>query len=231
VDYAGLTKIPALSQVFSSINVSHGYTCTYSVDQFTSSLRYGGDKLVLSRGRDFIPTERSETGVLLPIYNINQVTLTERFSPLIGLNVRTKSKITLRFDYNRDRTVTLNNSNASLTEQRTKEYTIGAGYQKSGLKLPFRMNGQQVVLKNEVTMRCDITFRSSTNIQRFFRQAHAYQSGSIEELQIRPTLSYVFNQRLNLQAYYSYVSTSPFTSNSFPTQTTRFGIQLRFSLN
>jgi cell surface protein SprA len=99
------------------------------------------------------------------------------------------------------------------------------------LKLPFRIQGQQVVLKNEVTMRCDITFRSSTNIQRFFKQAHAYQSGSIEELQIRPTLSYVFNQRLNLQAYFSYVSTNPFTSNSFPTKTTRFGIQLRFSLN
>jgi hypothetical protein len=231
LDYAGLTKVPALAEMFSSINLSHGYTCTYTVDQFTSSLKYGGDKLLLSRGKDIIPTEKSETGVLLPAYNINQVTLVERFSPLVGINIRTKNKITFKFDYNKDRTVMMNTSNASLTEQRTKEFTFGTGYQKSGLKLPFRIQGQQVVLKNEVTMRCDITFRSSQNIQRFFRQAHAYQSGSIEELQIRPTLSYVFNQRLNLQAYFSYVSTNPFTSNSFPTKTTRFGIQLRFSLN
>jgi len=231
LDYAGLTKVPLFAEHFSSINLTHGYTCTYTVDQFTSSLRYAGEQLLLSRGRDRIPDQKSETGVLLPVYNINQVSLVERFSPLVGINIRTKNKITLKFDYNKDRSVLLNTSNASLTEQRTKEFTFGAGYQKAGMKLPFRVQGQQVVLKNEVTMRCDITFRSSTNIQRFFQQAHAYQSGSIEELQIRPTLSYVFNQRLNLQAYFSYVSTNPFTSNSFPTRTTRFGIQLRFSLN
>jgi cell surface protein SprA len=80
-------------------------------------------------------------------------------------------------------------------------------------------------------MRCDISFRSTTNIQRFFNQAHAYQSGSIQEVQVRPNISYVFNQRLNIQIYYSYVSTNPFTSNSFPTKTTRFGVQLRFNLN
>jgi len=231
LDYGGLTKLPALADKFSSINLTHGYTCTYTVDQYSSSLNYGGDKLLLSRTRDIVPTEKSETGVLLPAYNINQVTLVERFSPLIGVNVRTKSKITLKFDYNKDRTVMLNTSNASITEQRAKEFTFGAGYQKSGMKLPFKIQGQQVVLKNEVTLRCDVSYRSTTNIQRFFNQAHAYQSGSIAELQIRPTLSYVFNQRLNLQAYFSYVSTSPFTSNSFPTKTTRFGIQLRFNLN
>ncbi len=232
LDYGGLTKVPALAEKFSSINLTHGYTCTYSVDQFSSSLQYGsGDRLLLSRNRDVKSTIMSDSGGLLPAYNINQVTLVERFSPLVGINIRTKSKITLKLDYNRDRTVVLNASNASITEQRSKEISFGAGYQKAGLKLPFRIQGVQVVLKNEVTMRCDISVRSTTNIQRFFNQAHAYQSGSIQEIQVRPTLSYVFNQRLNLQAYFSYVSTNPFTSNSFPTRTTRFGIQLRFNLN
>ena len=125
----------------------------------------------------------------------------------------------------------LNTSNSSITEQRSHEFSFGAGYQKAGIKLPFKRMGQQIVLKNEVTMRCDISVRSTQNIQRFFQQAHAYQSGSIQEVQVRPNISYVVNQRLNLQLYYSYVSTNPFTSNSFPTRTTRFGIQVRFNLN
>ena len=231
IDYAGLTKIPFLAEKFSSINLSHGYTATYSVDQFTSSLKYGGDTVQLGRSKDISPTAVSETGVLVPIYNINQVSLIERFSPLIGINVRTKSKVTLKFDYNRDRTVVLNTSNASITEQRTQDYTFGLGFQKSGLKLPFKIQGQQVVLKNEVTIRCDVSYRNVLNIQRFFNQTNAPQQGSIQELQIRPTANYVVNQRLNLQAYFSYVKTTPFTSNSFPTRTTRFGIQVRFNLN
>jgi cell surface protein SprA len=231
LDYAGLTKLPFLAEKFSSINLSHGYTATYSVDQFTSSLRYGGDTVQLGRSKDITPTAISETGVLVPVFNINQVSIIERFSPLIGINIRTKSKVTLKFDYNRDRTVVMNTSNASITEQKTQDYTFGLGYQKSGIKLPFKVQGQQVVLKNEVTMRCDVSFRNTLNIQRSFVQANKPQQGSIRELQIRPTINYVVNQRLNLQAYFSYVNTFPFTSGSFPTRTTRFGIQVRFNLN
>jgi cell surface protein SprA len=231
LDYAGLTKLPFLAEKFSSINISHGYTATYSVDQFTSSLRYGGDTIQLGRSKDITPTATSETGVLVPVFNINQVSIIERFSPLIGINIRTKSKVTLKFDYNRDRTVIMNTSNASITEQKTQDYTFGLGYQKSGIKLPFKVQGQQVVLKNEVTMRCDVSFRNTLNIQRSFVQANQPQQGSIRELQIRPTINYVVNQRLNLQAYFNYVNTFPFTSGSFPTRTTRFGIQVRFNLN
>jgi cell surface protein SprA len=169
--------------------------------------------------------------VLIPPYNINQVSIIERFSPLIGVNVRTKSKVTLKFDYNRDRTIVLNTSNASVTEQRTQDFTFGAGFQKSGVKLPMKIQGQQVILKNEVTIRCDVSYRNVLNVQRFFNQTNAPQQGSTQELQIRPTASYMVNQRLNLQAYFSYVKTTPLTSNSFPTRTTRFGIQLRFNLN
>lgn len=231
LDYAGLTKVPFFADKFSSISLTHSYTCNYSVDQFASSLRYGGDVVQLNRNKDVIPYTVSQTGVLIPVYAITQVSLTERFSPLIGINVRTKSKITFKFDYNRDRTVVMNTANASVTEQRTKEYTFGAGYQKAGLKLPLKIQGQPVVLKNEVTFRVDVSIRSINNIQRFFNGSNAPQQGSLQEIQVRPTANYVVNQRFNVQAYFSYVSITPFTSSSFPTRTTRFGIQLRFNLN
>src|SRR5690606_29787090 len=37
VDYAGLSKIPALSSIFSSINLTHSYNATYSINNYTSS--------------------------------------------------------------------------------------------------------------------------------------------------------------------------------------------------
>lgn len=231
LDYGGLTKIPFFAEKFTSINLTHSYTCNYSVDQFTSSLLYGGQVVQLSKDKDVIPYQKSETGVLVPVYAITQVSMVERFSPLIGVNVRTKSKITFKFDYNRDRNVVMNTSNASITEQRSQEYSFGAGYQKAGLKLPLKIQGQPVVLKNEVTFRCDISVRRINNIQRFFNGTNAPQQGSLQEIQIRPTANYVVNQRLNIQAYFSYVAITPYTSSSFPTRTTRFGIQLRFNLN
>ena len=232
LDYAGLTKIPYLADKFSSVNLTHGYTCNYSVDQFTSTLTYGAnDALLLTRDKEIIPNKISPEGIVVPVYAVNQTTIQERFSPLVGINIRTKSKITLKFDYNRDRTIVLNTPNASVTEQRTKDYTFGAGYQKSGLKLPFKVQGVQVVLKNEVTFRCDISYRNIANMQRFFSQANTFVAGSTRELQIRPTINYVVNQRFNIQIYYSRVVTNPYTSQSFPTKTTKFGIQMRFNLN
>jgi cell surface protein SprA len=49
-------------------------------------------------------------------------------------------------------------------------------------------------------------------------------------VQLRPTVDYLLNSRLNLQFYYTQTITQPRVSNAFRNSTSEGGIQLRYSL-
>ena len=99
IDFSGLSKIKSLSEVFSNITISHSYQSIYSVGEFSNSLLYI-DNLDFNNSIMNYPlaSQLTENG-LVPFYIINQVRITERFSPLIGINVRTKNNLNARIDY------------------------------------------------------------------------------------------------------------------------------------
>lgn len=234
-DYSGLTKIEALAKVFSSINVTHSYTGNYSVGSYSSNFAYGPEQFGLDRELyDYQTPTRTTTSngrktLFQSPYTINTVVIREQFAPLIGVNVRTKSKITLRADYNRDRTMTLNLSNAQVTETSSQDFTFGGGFSASGVKLPVRIQGRQVVLANELQVRFDATYRESETVQRLLDRPNTITMGN-QDLQFKPSINYVINQRMNVQAYYEYTLSNPKISNSFRRVQQRFGVQFRFTL-
>ncbi|MEQ9007646.1 MAG: cell surface protein SprA, partial [Ekhidna sp.] len=125
VDYAGLTKIPAISELFSSFTISHGYNSTYSVSSFTNSLNYGVDVIGLQNDiLDYPQAQDDSTGRLVPVYIINQVMISEQFVPLIGFNVRTKNNISTRLEFRKSRNLALNMSNAQVTETVNNDVTL-----------------------------------------------------------------------------------------------------------
>lgn len=235
LDYAGLTKIPSLAAIFSSINLTHSYTSSYQVASYSSNLAYGPETFGLDRSLyDYETPTRTTTSngqriLFQSPYTINSVVITERFAPLVGINVRTKSKITLRADYNRDRNMALNLSNAQVTEVSSQDITIGGGFAASGVKLPIRIQGRQVVLSNELQTRMDVTFRETETVQRLLDRPNTITMGN-QDLQLKPSINYVINQRMNVQAYYEYTLSNPKISNSFRRVQQRFGVQFRFTL-
>lgn len=233
VDYAGLTRIDWLADKFSAINLTHSYTSNYTVSNYTSSLQYGTEYLgVLSQleNTNVKLDKTNSSGNIIPLYNIGSVAISEKFAPLIGINLRTKGKTTFKIDYNRERTLTLNVANAQITDISSRDITFGVGYQKAGFKLPFKSQGRSIVLKNELTMRCDVTVRETIGIQRKINQINTVTQGFID-YQLKPTINYVVNQRLNVQAYFERQVNTPRISTSYKRTNTRFGIQLRFSLS
>jgi cell surface protein SprA len=50
------------------------------------------------------------------------------------------------------------------------------------------------------------------------------------QVQLRPTVDYLLNARLNLQFYFTQTITQPRVSNAFRNSTTEGGLQLRYSL-
>ncbi|BDD11305.1 cell surface protein SprA [Fulvitalea axinellae] len=233
IDYTGLKRIPALKKLFTSITLSHAYTSTYSVDSYTNALDYN-DPGILSLDQNIedyqSPTIVDDNGELVPVYIINQVLITERFRPLIGFNLRTKNRIMFKFQYNTERTAGLTISNAQITEMNSKDFVFDVSYTKAGLKLPFKFDGRTIVLDNDLTMRLTARFKDTQTVQRRIDEENKITNGNMN-IQVRPTLDYQVNRRLNVQMYYERSVNEPKISTSYRRTTTAFGVQVRFSLS
>ena len=231
VDYSGLNKIGALKDIFQSITLNHAYSSTYSVTNYTNSLLY--DQVGIN-----IPLEDYNNGNfaykysndhLVSKYVIQQVLISEQFAPLIGINIKTKNKLTMRLDYKTKRDVSLNTANAQVTELIGKDWSAEVGYTKNNLKLPIKDQGRVITLKNDVTFRMSVSVANNRTIQRKIEEVNTVTNGNIN-FQLRPNVSYVVNQKLNVQLYFERNSNDPLVSNSFRRVTTRFGTKIMFNL-
>ncbi len=233
VDYSGLSRIKVLSEVFSSISITHAYQSSYDVSNYSSSLLYNEQFLEINNDIEdypLLPAPSSENDQIVPIYIVGQVGIRETFAPLIGLSIRTKSRVTARAEFKKERAILLNLNNAQVTEQRSSDFSFEFGLTKNNFKVPFRIQGRTVRLKNDLTFRFNFTLRNSKTVQRKIAEINTVTSGNFN-IQFRPTLSYVLNQRLNIQVYFERNVNEPRVSNSFKRSNTGFGTQVRFSLS
>jgi cell surface protein SprA len=231
--------LPFVKRYFRSVTIRHAYTSVYNVGGYNTASQYqnrleGGD----------LATEINDQGRFIPYYVIGQVSIAERLSPLIGVDFQTLEKVTGRVELRTDRDIGLNTTNAQVTELYTQELVIGFGYVTNGLKLPFGSGGNQRVLNNELTARLDLSIRDNTTIQRTILdvvdpgsgpdpsvgRAVSLTTNGNRQVQLRPTVDYVLNQRLNLQFFFTRNISDPRVNNAFKTSSTEGGVQLRYSL-
>ncbi|MFK7899446.1 MAG: cell surface protein SprA, partial [Cyclobacteriaceae bacterium] len=242
VSYSGLSRIPSLKKKFQSISINHSYSSTYQIGNYQSSLLYNSlgpdDRLLENNISNQNILDAQADSVYNPAFIIGDVSIAEKFSPLIGITIRTKKKMTFTLNYTTSRNVALQVSNAQINEVKSKGVRIGFGYTKAGMKIPFsfRRGGVKPVLNNDITMKMDITLRDTRTIQRSLDLDDDDDSGLNTitggnfNLQIRPNINYVVNKRMNLQLYLERTINEPKVSSSFRTSSTQFGFRLRFSL-
>ncbi|MDB5273359.1 MAG: sprA [Chitinophagaceae bacterium] len=232
IDFTGLMKIPALKRSFESITLSHGYTSVYNIGGYTSSLQYGSSIINPNSGLNNAPAGTSNAdGTYIPVYIISDVNIREAFSPLIGVNIRTKGKWSYRVEYRKARNLSLSLSNSQIREEDNQDFVFGIGFVKAGVKIPkIFTQGQTKTLKNELNVRLDFTLRDSKGIQRQIDQTAVVTTGALN-WQIKPTITYNLSQRVSLQFYFERTYTNPKVSSSYKRTTTSAGIQLRFTLS
>ena len=244
IDYKGLTNIEPLSEVFSSISLTHNYQSSYSITGYTSSLEFVdnpdyNESLELDNDIEDYPLARMNQAneELTPLYIMNQVIITERFSPLLGINVSTRSRLQARIEYRKERNIALNMMNSQVTELSNKDVSFSFGFTKANLRLPFKVQGETIVLENDLTFKLDFTVRDTKTIQRKIIEDSTgvdtdndITSGNVN-FQLRPTINYVLNQRLNISFYFERNINEPRITSSYPRRTSAFGTQIRFSLS
>ncbi|HEV8515719.1 MAG TPA: cell surface protein SprA, partial [Cyclobacteriaceae bacterium] len=237
-DYSGLTKMQPFKDVFTSFVISHAYTSSYTVSNYTNSLQYNdlNQLNMSSRVEDYnsnlnFTGERNDsTNQVVPVFVINQVLISETFAPLIGISVKTKSKLSFTFNYKTKRDISLSVANAQITEINGKDWSLEIGFTKNNMKLPFRDQGRIITLKNDITFKMTMGITNTETIQRRMDEGSTVTGGNIN-FQLRPNVSYVVNKKLTVQAYLERTTNDPLVSSSFYRATTKAGIKVVFNLS
>ncbi len=231
VEYTGLSRLKAFKDKFQSISILHGYKSGYAITNFVTSTEYNDFVDLNTSLEDYNETYfgMEREGNVIPRYNISQVLITEQFSPLIGVSIRGTKRFTARVEYKTKRDLVLNVTNSQITETRSNDMVIEVGFTKANMRLPFKSQGRTISLKNDLQFRLSVTVRDTETIQRKIEELNTVTNGSLN-FQLRPNISYVLNDRLNLQFYFERTINEPKISSTPRRSTTRLGFQLRFNL-
>lgn len=222
VTYDGLGKLPQFTPYFSSLRLNHAYTATMSMNGFSSSLLFN-DLYGLGFPSFIDPVSQN----YIPFFQVPNVTISQAFNPLVGVDFATKKNFTGRFEIRKSKMESLSLIDYQVSENASTEYVIGAGFRKKGLRLPFKVFGVQK-LRNELIGKLDIGLRDDKTSNTFLANNISVISRGQKVIRISPTIDYSVTQKLTLHFFFDRTQTIPYVSNSYPTTTTRAGVTFRF---
>jgi len=240
ISYTGLAKLPGFNKIFSSFNITHAYNSTLSMNSFNSQLNYLDP---LGYGQPgFIDTL---TGNYVPYFQVPNITINEAFSPLLDLDMQFVNQLQAKVGYSKSRTLSLSLIDFQLSETHSTQITIGMGFRKRGVPLPFgwkvpgngktppngppgSINAQKA--QNDLTIRLDFSIMDNATSSTYLDQNASLPTAGNRIIHIDPSIDYVLNNRINLKLYFDQQRTIPKISTTPPITTTKAGVQIRISL-
>jgi cell surface protein SprA len=153
--------------------------------------------------------------------------------------------------YSKSRQLSLSLIDFQLSETHSTEITVGAGYRKRGVGLPFGWkvagNGKTPAnpssgapggppgggaskSSNDLTLRLDFSIRDDATSSSYLDQNASLPTGGQRVVRISPSVDYVLNNRINLKFYFDQQRSTPKISTTPPITTTKAGLQIRISL-
>jgi cell surface protein SprA len=222
ITYGGLSKIAFLAERFSELSLRHTYRSTYSVNGFNSLLKYQENAGYVS--------SRDVSQNFLPLYQFAQVSLSEQFAPLIGIDTRLRNNLTANFEVNKTRIMALSLSNSQLAQLSENNLVFGLGYRTTKFRFPFGFFSN-LKMDNNMDFKLDVAVRDNKTVIYRADVEEAEVSSGAKNITLRPSIDYVLNQRFNVKLFYDSNITKPYTSQSFKTSFSSFGFSLRVTLN
>jgi cell surface protein SprA len=230
ISYNGLSRIPGLDQIFSNFSLTHAYNASLGMNNFTSALYYQD---VSHYGYpSFIDTTGGSSNYI-PFFLVPNISIQEQFAPLFGIDMTFTNQLNLKFNYMKQRQLSLSLIDYQLSEVRSSEITFGAGFRKRGLRLPFKVpfsKKDTKKLDNEINFNIAVSVRNNVSSNSILDQNSAFATNGSKEITISPTLDYYISNRINVKLYFDQRRVNPYVSSSAPTIDTRAGVQVRISL-
>ena len=230
VTYDGLGKLPWMKDHFKSVTLTHAYTCKYAIGSFGSySTWVGADGTNKQIG--FVRDVTSGAPSPSSAYDISNVTLTEAFSPLIGVNLTMKNSLNIKAEYRKQRNLALNVTSVQLTEGHTSEFVIGGGYTIKNLNfITKNKNGAQKKVSNDLKLQVDLSYKDVKMLLRKVEEGISQASSGNKVFAIKISADYVLSQKINLQLFYDHQGTTPLISSSYPVKSDNVGLNIKLML-
>ena len=221
ITYTGLKNIPWVNAKVSSIEISHAYNSTYTVNGVQSNLNYYNSRTNGGNLNDL-------NGNRYNYYSYNTVSMLESFSPLIGINTTLRNNLQVRAEYNRDRINVLSLNNSTLQEDFSNEFIVGVGYILKDVQLKLRYQNKITKVKSDLNLRLDLSIRDNETKLRRLIEDDVQITGGQNIFSLKFSADYNFSKNLNLKLFYDQQVSKYKISTAFPLSTTRAGISATF---
>ncbi|MHA7863630.1 T9SS outer membrane translocon Sov/SprA [Flagellimonas marinaquae] len=217
IKYTGLMKNRWFKKKFKRFSLSHGYRAAYSVNSFQTNLE--------RQNTTFDP----ENGDLLPKTLINNVVLTDEFSPLIRVDFEMQNSFSFLGEVRTSRTLSLSFDNNLLTEINGDEYTVGLGYRFKDVKFVTNIGGEKTRLKGDLNLKADVSLRDNITIIRNLDIDNNQITSGQRLMSVKFTADYALSKSLNALFFYDHAFSEFAVSTAFPQTTINAGFTLRYN--
>lgn len=213
VNYRGLTNIQWLKKTFSSIIISHGYTSSYTISNFSNNLN---------------PDRTTNPFQSNLVYN--GITLVDNFSPLVKLDIKLKNSLSFRGTLNKNRALNLNLSNVTLSEINGQEFIFGLGYRFKDVTVNSRFNNKKVSFTGDINVKADVSYRTDISYVRDIQSETSQTVGGQNLLGIKLAADYNLSRNFTATLFYDQNISSYAISTLYPRQNINAGISMIYNL-
>ena len=255
--YNGLAKLPMFKDYFASINITHGYKSTLTVNSFSSEQNYDATNITKA--------QRESPNEYYSQYNIPTVVISEQFQPLLGIDVALKTGAIFGASYRKSRNLALSLSDARLQESNVDELTFKFGQRLKNVYiqfLDFNLDKSKLLNKtlkdpnkpdeavatgpdglplkkkrakkapkgNDLVLNFDVSYRHDLSSNRLLGTGVDVPSRGSNTLRVSPSATYTVNKQMDLRFYIDYNMINPLTTAAFPSTNASGGFVVSFKL-
>lgn len=222
VRYQGFSKMTVLKPYITSADIEHSYRAVYTIGGYTSNPQF--DPLI-----DGFSYVRNAQNDFIPHHEIVNVSISEYFQPLVGVNVGWVNNLQTQARINKSRVVALSLTNNQITEIRNSEWNFTVGYR---IDNPIRWidDNSQKVVPSYLKLDCGLSFTNNQSLIRKIVEGFTQASDGRNTVALKISSDYMFNERVNIRAFYDRVVNKPLISNTYPTANTSFGFSVRYNI-
>ena len=225
INYKGLMQNKWFRKKFSNFTISHGYRSSYSILNFTNNLQYDSENPDLAdiTGNYYNPKLYSNVGLI------------ESFAPLMKVDMKLKNSLSLSATINKERLMTLNFNNNTMTQDFGTEYVFGMGYRLKDVPFAMRLQGKKMTFKGDVNLKLDVSLRNDLMMVRYFGEDETLENDQITGGQNMFNLRFIadYNLTKNLQTGFYYIQDASryAISTTFPRQSISAGLSFKYNLS
>ncbi|MDP3642090.1 MAG: cell surface protein SprA [Bacteroidota bacterium] len=225
ITYEGIVaQSEFLKKYMKTLSFNHAYRSSYNVGAFISNLDY--DEGLYSDGFSYV---RNKTGDFTGPSDINSVSISEQFSPLINMDITWINDFETRAELKTSRNLALSFANNQITEVLSNEMVFGVGYRFTRMDLIVKTKKSQKAYSNDLNIRADLSFRKNKTILRRIVEEDEQLTAGQGAVTLKTTADYMLSDRFQLRLYFDKIMNNPY-KGSFKTSNTNFGVSFRFTL-